>query len=470
MQKNRIAVVGVLAFTGLGLALFISGFLLEGDPISSIELSHQGQSVNNSIYTRYQGKIYASVPSNGDYLMAQADAQSFRSLNQEGRYQDRQFAVDRNHAYCGNLIVPHLNPAQTQALQHNYYTDGQNTVYCAAMSQRNDALSTWQEIKQSWLYGWKLGEKPQTYLYTMRTLPSSTDAYRPILNADILTNGKMVYYKGLEMLDANPAQLEPIALPQPDQSIRLSHTFYRDHNSVYYKNDKLSIPSHAGLYAFNIDGLDQDYLYDPRQGQVVMNNVVFDPQFAPYQLISRFGEHVNHALFLSKHGVYYYDTREKQLQRAGDNPFPQGNFKEIAPLIFSYNKKTYYLQDLERWGSAKGPGLISRSTVLYQLEDEPSGAWQKVADVTTHHYAEIWKKADQYYYFDLLGSSQLIPHTIYRIADQATLDALHLENLAPDDIRKLARNQKLIPVKSKEIVKATTHYRKMLFGFMALPY
>lgn len=455
---------------GLGLTVFISGFIRDGDTVSSIELNHQGQSVNNSIYTRYQGKIYAGVPSNGDYLMPQADAQSFRSLNQDGRYQDRQFAVDSKHAYCGNLIVPQLKPAQTQALQHNYYSDGQNTVYCEAMSQRNDALSTWQEIKQTWLYAWGLAEKPQTYLYNVRELPQSKSSYRAILDADILTNGEKVYYKGLEMLDANAAQLEPIPLPQLDQSVRLSYKFHRDQKSVYYKQDKLPIPSHADLYSFNIDGLDQDYLVDPHQGQVVMNNLVFDPKFAPYQLISRAGDHVHHALFLSKHGVYYYDNQAKQLQRAGDNPFLQGGFKEIAPLIFSYNNQTYYLQDLERWGSSKGPGLISRSTVLYQLEDEPIGAWQKIADVTTHHYAEIWKKGDQYYYFDQLGSTQLIRHTIYRISDQATLNALRMESIGPDDIRKLTRNEKLIPVKSKEIVKATTQYRKMLFGFIALPY
>lgn len=470
MQKSRIAIIVALAITGLGLAVFISGFIRDGDTVSSIELDHNGRSIQNSIYTEYQGKIYASVPSNGNYLMAQADPKSFRSLNQDDRYPDRQFAVDHKHAYCGNLPVAHLNPAKVHSLEHNYYSDGHNTVYCAAMSQRNTELSTGQELKQAWLYAWGLAEKPQTYIYNMRELPKSASTYRPILDADLLTDGQAVYYKGLTMLDANPAQLEPIPLPQDDQSIRLSREFHRDQKSVYYKQDKLPIAAHADLYGLNIDGLDQDYLIDPHQGQVVVNNLMFDPKLAPYQLISRSGDHVHHALFLSQHGVYYYDNQTKNIQRAGDHPFPQGNWKEIAPLIFSYNNQTYFLQDSERWGGSKGPGLISRSTTLYQLEDAPAGAWEKVANVTTHHYAEIWKKADQYYYFDQLGSTQLIGYTLYRIADSATLQALCHNELRTEDIRQLTRNEKLLPVKGKEIVKATTHYRKMLFGFIALPY
>lgn len=469
MLKSRISIILALAFTGLSLALFISGLIRDGDSVSNIELDHNGRSIQNSIYTEYQGKIYASVPSNGNYLMAQADAQSFRSLNQEGRYPDRQFAVDRKHAYCGNIVVTQLNPAKVHPLEHNYYSDGHNTVYCAAMSQRNTELSTWQELKQTWLYAWGLSDKPQTYIYNIRVLPQSAQAYRPILNADLLTNGQAVYYKGLPMPDANPAQLEPIPLPQTDQSIRLSYAFYRDQKSVYYKQDKLPIASHADLYGFNIDGLDQDYLYDPHQGQVVVNNLMFDPQHAPYQLISRYGDHVHHALFLSKHGIYYYDNQTKNIQRTGDNPFSQGGLKEIAPLIFSDNNQTYFLQDSERWGGRKGPGLISRSTTLYQLEDVPDEPWEKIADVTTHHYAEVWKKGDQYYYFDQLGSTQLIGQTLYRIADQATLNTLRDAELRTDDIRQLTRKEKLLPVKAKEIVKATTYYRKMLFGFIVLP-
>lgn len=469
MQNNHKIVGITLIILAVAVAGFCSGFIMDPNQPSSFEIDHESQDINNSIFKLYRGQIYASVPSNGEYPMPEADPASFRSLNQDGRYQNRQFAVDQRHAYCGNLSVAALNPAKTQALDHNYFSDGLHTVYCAAMSQRNPEVSGLKEIKQTWLYGWGLADKPQTYKYQVVHLPKSTVPYRAILNADIVTNGQAVYYKGLAMPGANPNHLEAIAVPQDNQSIRLSHEFYRDQNFVFFKHHKLALSPTDTLYSFYIDGLDQAYLYEPQQGFVAMNELVFDKKNAPYTVISTSGHHVNHALFLSKQGVFYYDNQKKSLERAADNPFPTGQLKEISPLIFSYNNHTYYLQNSERWGGRKGPGLISRSTHLYQLEDEPNGAWQKVANVTNHHYAEIWQKGEQYYYFDRLGSSQLITHTIYRIPDRATLDLLRSETLRPDDIRKLTRDEQLLPVKRKEIFKATTYYKKMLFGFIALP-
>lgn len=470
MQKRNLIVYVFLGSVILAVAGFISGFLLEKDQVSSIELSHHGQSIQNSIYTRYQGKIYASVPSNGDYVIPQADPQSFHSLNSDGRYQNRQFAVDQQYAYCGNLVVAGFNPKKTQALDHNYFSDGQNTVYCASMSQRNPDLSGFSEIKQTWLYGWGFANKPQTYIYEQVRLAPSAQPYTAILDADILSNGQKVYYKGLEMPEANPAQLSAIVVPQDDQSIRLSYEFFKDHKSVYFKHNKLALASNDQLYSFYIDGLDQAYLYDPTQGQVFVDHLAFNKKLVPYQVMSHYGGHVNHALFLSKSGVYYYENQTKQIERAADNPFNMGQWQEISPLIFSYNNQTYFLQGSERWGGRKGPGLISRSTHLYQLEDAATGPWEKVANVTTHHYAEVWKKGNQYYYFDRLGSTQLIQQTLYLIADRETLNYLIHDELRPDDIRQLVRNDKLLAVKAKEILKATTQYRKLLFGFIALPF
>ncbi|EPF79827.1 DKNYY domain-containing protein [Acinetobacter rudis] len=469
MQNNHKVAGIALIILAIAVAGFCSGFIMDLNQPSSFEIDHESQDINNSIFKIYRGQIYASVPSNGEYPMPEADPASFRSLNQDGRYQNRQFAVDQRHAYCGNLSVAALNPATTHALEHNYFSDGLNTVYCAAMSQRNPEVSGFKEIKQTWLYGWGLADKPQTYNYQVVHLPKSTVPYRAILNADIVTNGQAVYYKGLAMPEANPNHLEAVAVPQDDQSIRLSHEFYHDQNSVFFKHHKLDIKSNNQLYSFYIDGLDQAYLFDPRQGQVIVDQLAFDPQNRPYQLLSSYGSHVNHAFFLSKQGVYFFDRKTQRIERAGDNPFLEGTWQEISPLIFSYNNQTYFLHGSSRRGGNKNPRLISRSTHLYQLKDAPAGAWQKVQDVGTHHFAEVWKKGEKYYYFDRLGSSQLIGQVIYEIQGTQALQLLLQGDPTADEIRKLTRQDQLKSVATTEVLKATTYYQKMLFGMIALP-
>lgn len=468
-KTHKIAGITLLCFS-IVLVGFLSGLILDLNQPSSFEIDHESQDINNSIFKLYRGQIYASVPSNGEYPMPDADPATFRALNQDRRHQNRQFAVDRQHAYCGNLSVATLDPTQTQAIGNNYFSDGLNTAYCAPMSQLNPEVSGLNELKQTWLYGWGLANKPQTYKYQVIDLPKSTQPYRAILNADIATNGQAVYYRGLAMPSANPEQLTAVAVPQDDQSIRLSHEFYQDQNSVFFKHHKLNLNAKQQLYSFYVDGLHQEaYLFDPTDGQVFMNQVKFDPQYAPYRLLSSSGLHVNHALFLSKHGVFFYDRKTENIQRAGDNPFDQGPWQEISPLIFSYNHQTYFLHDSSRRGGNKSPGLISRSTHLYQLKDAPNGPWQKVQKVGTHHYAEVWKKGEKYYYFDRLGSSQLVGQVIFEIVSSDALQTLLTGDPTPDDIRKLTRNDQLKSVATTEILKATTYYKKILFGFIVLP-
>lgn len=86
-----------IAFIILG-AVFVLLFIAykaftSDDP--NYEISHNGEKMGN--FTRYQGNIYASVPSNGNYLI-KADASSFQSLNDQTL--DRQIGRDKDHVFC----------------------------------------------------------------------------------------------------------------------------------------------------------------------------------------------------------------------------------------------------------------------------------------------------------------------------------------------------------------------------------
>lgn len=458
-MKAKIIIFTVFGIIFILSCAFISGIVLSMNKEPSSELRHKGEKLGYSIYTIYNDKVYASVPSNGDYLIENADSSSFRLLPESSRY-EQQVAIDKNHVYCGNLAIPAFNPNSVKSLGNSYFTDGNQTVYCSMGSVRNYELSTMDELFQSWLYGWNLGDKPQTYIYPMKPLPASSTPYQSLLSRYLATDGQRIFYKGEYMPDADPATLQDLGSLQDDGSVRDSLHFYRDNLNVYYDQYKLPIKSHSDLYSLILDGLFQEgYLIDPQSGNVAMNDILFPEQYAPYQLISRNSQHVNQALFLSKDGVFFYHREKEIIVRAGDNPFIDGELKEIAPLVFTYNNQTYYLQDSEIWGTNKNPGLISRSTKIYRFNETNSAPWEKVGDLDHRRFGQVWKKGNEYYYFDNLGSTQLIRYTIYRIDNQRTVNRLLNEPLLPKDIRVLIDNDDLQPIRGTEVVHAITKYR-----------
>ncbi len=448
----------VICLTLLSLIICISFFIgMNKDPNNAIDRPENNtQGTLGTIYKQYQGQIYASVPSNGVYKVDQADAQSFRSIS-DG-FQNRQFAADNKQVYCGNLILPKLDPAQTVSLGNGYISDGKHTFYCANMSEPNQTLGKGTQLYQQLLYAWDLAAKPQTYIYPSFELAPSAQPYRSMLERVIASNGQQTYFAGQLMPQANPNTLRALPKRYNDGDVRDSHVYFADGQHVYYQQHLLDLPDQSDLYSITVDNISQqNYLIAPKQGLAYVDHLAFDPQHAPYRLISTHGAHVLHGLFISQAGVYYYDTQTQRIQRAGDNPFAIGQWDEIAPLIFSNGQETLYLESSERWGSNKNPGLQSRSTHIYQLDESSTDHWQKIATVD-HRFGEVWKKGEVFYYFDQLGPTQLIRQTLYRIADPTLVQQLISSEYHPNDIRKLIKSEQLVPVKKQKILTATSTY------------
>ena len=129
-------------------------------------------------------------------------------------------------------------------------------------------------------------------------------------------------------------------------------------------------------------------------------------------------------------------------------------------MVFNCNNKTYYLQGSESWGSNKSPGLISRSTHICLFEDNSSQKWEKTGDVMNHRYGEVWKKGNKYYYFDQLGTTQLVRHTIYEITGKQARSSLLNDNLRPENIRQMTGDGSLQPVTCTSVLQAKTYYKK----------
>jgi hypothetical protein len=445
-----VAIVSVL----FSLVLIIAMLLSESRGPGTMDID-KGQKVGG-IFTRYQNQVYASVPSNGDYLIKEADANSFRLL--DDNFRNRQFGVDKKHAYCGNLIVKDFNPSTAKAIGNDYFSDGQQTCYCASMSVRNQRLSTISELNQQMLYGFGIGEKPQTYIYPFSILEASAAPYRAVQNTDVVTNGTLSYYRGKILPQANPERLRQIRELYNDGDIRESISYLADGQHVYYKNTRLPLKDHSDLYAIVIDAQNQEnYLIDPKEGMVYVNDIAFEKQHGPYHVLSLNGGHVYHALFLSKDGIFYFDVVKNKVLSIDDNPFNSGKFTEIAPLVFSDGQQILYTQTKEIWGGRRNPGLKSRTTNICRLGEPNTGKWTKIGMVD-HNFGSVWKNGANYYYFDQLGDTQLIGQTIYRITDQATVDALLSQEIRTEDIRNLVRTDHMAKVKSTELVHVTTSY------------
>lgn len=465
MQKRtRGIVIGLVLLIAILPLCLLFWLIDDGDNFAAID---RGESYGSSIYKRYQGEVYAAVPSNGYYRMPEADPAGLRTFD-TGRYDGRQAARDGRHVYCGNLVLPGMRPGSTRYLGNSYFSDGAITYFCDFASELNRDLGGLDEVWQKILYRAGKGDKPQTYLYPFLALPASAQPYRPLLDRQLATDGTRVFYEGREMPRADPSRLRRIAAIQGGET-RPGNDFFADGRHVYYRETPLPLSDDPALYTFMVGNLhSQPYLYDRRNGMVYLGALAFDAAHAPYRLLNEPGRHVHHALFASKDGIYFYDSEKRQVERAGDDPFAAGGFTALSPYVFWDGRQLLFLKSKEVWSrSRSGGGLMSRSTLVLRMKDAPTGQWTKLGDVY-HGFGSVWRHGDALYYLDELGATQLIYSPIYRILDPKAADFLlrsqQTRQIKADDIRKLVHGGTLAVPAFDEVLEAKTRYRRGLLS------
>jgi hypothetical protein len=410
----------------------------------------------NGVFSVYEGKVYAMVPSNGYFEVKGAHPETFKTIPND--YSDSHIGYDDRYVYAGNIILKGLNPNKLKILGNNYYTDGTTTYYCARNSERNEHLSGIGFILR--LAGQSLGiaDKPQDYWYPFVELPKH-QAYESRPGFATAASADKAFYKGLELPQADPKNIRPIQIHYWDGDKRDSEFYRTDGKRVYYENQLLPLTYNPSIYEI---GIKSDlpsrnvHLTDPKNGMIYADGHSFDLAKAPYRLISENLEHANQAIFAARDGLYFYNSESEKVEKASDNPFQNSGFKEIAPDVFSSGNRIYYLAASEHWG--RKTGLQSRSTHLLELENvEPSGLKKISSDAMT--YGSVWQSGNRFYYFDDLGSSQLMPSAVYEIREAATAQYLiNSVELRPDDIRQLSSSGKLSEAKGKKIATATTPF------------
>ena len=410
----------------------------------SYEIEEKGQKYANSNFIQYQGKISVSVPSGGRYILENVDINSFRVLN-SGDRNTRVIGLDKNSVYFGNIAIPDLDPNKLEVIGNGYYTDGTNTYFCSAVSERNKNLSLPMKVFQSVIYAFSKTKKPQTYIYPYKKIDTDK-RLKPISDfLSFATDGNNIYYEGeiLENVDLNTLK-----------AVDPYHEYFADKENVYYKSKLLPIKNSGKLKIVSSEQGDE-FLYDEANGYVFIENYSFDREKAPYKVIGNKGNHLYNLVFVNNEGIYYYDNQKKKQLRAGDNIFV-GNVEEISPNIFTDDENIYYFNGHEVRERYK---KTSRNTEIYYLDKKVN--WKKVTDIGDGIYGSIWQKGDKHYYFDNLGIDSTIQDTIYEIADKETLEYLINNSGNENRIKEFIENGKLIQTIGEKKVEIAVEDKKM---------
>ena len=444
-KKNLIIIIIVLIL----LILFgaISLYKTDSEYNLNQKILNNGQKYEKSIYIKYEGKIYCN--SFGDiYQLKDVDIDSFKTFD-TGDYRDNYIAIDKNNVYLGNTTIPDLNPNRFKSLGSNYYGDGVNYYFLSDNYIRNEDISTWSIVKEFIIHF----KKKQLYFYPFKKI-ETTKALKGIEDFRYLaSDGEKVYYKGELIKDADLYTLKAVGKYNDD--------YFYDKNNIYYKTKTLDFSSNENLSLVRQG--ERTYLYDGLNGNVSLEEYIFDKKYIPYQVLGIDSAHVKDLLFVSKDGIFFYNSETKEQERAGDNIF-KGKVENILSSVISDDKNIYYLHSYDvlrkrRPSSRHAHILVSKNIGIFSLGEKKD--WEKIKDIDSGTTGQVWKKGNKYYYFDDLGVSQAIDDVIYEIKDNRTLEKLlDIKYISTDEIREFVRDKKLIAFKGEEVTTASIKYKE----------
>lgn len=444
-KKNLIIIIIVLIL----LILFgvLSLYKTHSEYNLNQNILNNGQKYEKSTYIKYEGKIYCN--SFGDiYQLKDVDIDSFKTFDRGG-YRDNYIATDKNNVYLGNTTIPDLNPNRLKSLGSNYYSDGVNYYFLSDEYIRNEDISTWSILKD-YIINFK---KKQLYFYPFKKI-ETTKALKGIKDFRYLaSDGEKVYYKGELIKDADLYTLKAVDKYNDD--------YFYDKNNIYYKTKTLDFSSNENLSLVRQG--ERTYLYDGLNGNVSLEEYIFDKKYIPYQILGIGSDHVEDLLFVSKDGIFFYNPETKEQERVGDNIF-KGKIENILPSVISDDKNIYYLDSYDilrksRPSSRHAHILVSKNIGIFSLGEKKD--WEKIKDIDSGTTGQVWKKGNKYYYFDDLGRSQAIDDVIYEIKDGKTLEKLlDTKYISTDEMRELINNKKLIVFKGEEVSTASVKYKE----------
>ena len=449
----KVVIISILIVVISYLVLIFSVFKMKSDYNFNQEILNNGQKYEKSIYIKYKDKIYACVYGES-YQLDNVDIGSFKVLDSMD-YSDSYVAVDKNNVYFGNQIVSDLDPNKLYTVGNDYYSDGINSYFCLDTFEKNEDLANKSKIRQYIKYYFFKGEKPQEYSYPFKKV-ETTKTLKAIEDLRYLaSDGEKVYYKGELIKDADLDTLKAVSEYNDD--------YFYDKNNVYYKTKTLDLSSNENLDLVSVEQGERTYLYDELNGNVSLEEYIFNKKYIPYQVLGIDSGHVKDLVFVSKEGIFFYNFETKEQERVGDNIF-KGKVENILSSVISDDKNIYYLQSYNIYKKKRTKHgyrdiLVSKNIGIFSLGEKKD--WEKIKDIDSGTTGQVWRKGNKYYYFDDLGVDQLIDDVVYEIKDNRTLEKLlDIKYISTDEIREFVRDKKLIAFKGEELTTASIKYKE----------
>ena len=417
------------------------------------KILNNGQKYEKSVYIKYKDKIYACVYGES-YQLDNVDIGSFKVLDSMD-YSDSYVAVDKNNVYFGNQIVSDLDPNKLYTVGNDYYSDGINSYFCLDTFEKTEDLANKSKIRQYIKYYFFKGEKPQEYSYPFKKV-ETTKTLKAIEDLRYLaSDGEKIYYKGEFIKNADLDTLKAVSEYNDD--------YFYDKNNVYYKTKTLDLSSNENLTLVSVEQGERTYLYDELNGNVSLEEYIFNKKYIPYQVLGIDSGHVKDLVFVSKDGIFFYNFETKEQERVGDNIF-KGKITNILSSVISDDKNIYYLQSYNIYKKKRTKHgyrdiLVSKNIGIFSLGEKKN--WEKIKDIDSGTTGQVWRKGNKYYYFDDLGVDQLIDDVVYEIKDNRTLEKLlDIKYISTDEIREFVRDKKLIAFKGEEVTTASIKYKE----------
>lgn len=449
----KVVIISILIVVISYLVLIFSVSKMKSDYNFNQEILNNGQKYEKSIYIKYKDKIYACVYGLF-YQLDNVDIGSFKVLDSMD-YSDSCVAVDKNNVYFGNQIVSDLDPNKLYTIGNDYYSDGINSYFCLDTFEKTEDLANKSKIRQYIEYYFFKGEKPQEYSYPFKKV-ETTKTLKAIEDLRYLaSDGEKVYYKGELIKDADLDTLKAVSKYNDD--------YFYDKKNVYYKTKALDLSSNKNLSLVSVEQGERTYLYDELNGNVSLEEYIFNKKYIPYQVLGIDSGHVKDLVFVSKDGIFFYNFETKEQERVGDNIF-KGKVENILSSVISDDKNIYYLQSYNIYKKKRTKHgyrdiLVSKNIGIFSLGEKKD--WEKIKDIDSGTTGEVWRKGNKYYYFDDLGVDQLIDDVVYEIKDNRTLEKLlDIKYISTDEIREFVRDKKLIAFKGEEVTTASIKYKE----------
>ena len=449
----KIVIIFLLIIIIFTLYEFFFIFKIKSNYDFNQKILNNGQKYEKSVYIKYKDKIYACVYGES-YQLDNVDIGSFKVLDSMD-YSDSYVAVDKNNVYFGNQIVSDLDPNKLYTVGNDYYSDGINSYFCLDTFEKNEDLANKSKIRQYIKYYFFKGEKPQEYSYPFKKV-ETTKTLKAIEDLRYLaSDGEKIYYKGELIKDADLDTLKAVSEYNDD--------YFYDKNNVYYKTKTLDLSSNENLDLVSVEQGERTYLYDELNGNVSLEEYIFNKKYIPYQVLGIDSGHVKDLVFVSKDGIFFYNFETKEQERAGDNIF-KGKITNILSSVISDDKNIYYLHSYDIYRKKRTKHgyrdiLVSKNIGIFSLGEKKD--WEKIKDIDSGTTGQVWRKGNKYYYFDNLGVDQLIDDVVYEIKDNRTLEKLlDIKYISTDEIREFVRDKKLIAFKGEEVTTASIKYKE----------